>query len=162
MYPLLVFLHVVGVFGFLMAHGASASVAFALRRERDPERVRALLMLSATSYPVMYSSLWLLFILGIVLGFMGSWWGRAWIWTSLILLIAIVVIMSRLGANIYGEARKLSGLSYMVRGKIQPPSQPASAAEIEAALAQGNPILLTAIGFGGIVIIAALMMFKPF
>jgi hypothetical protein len=30
----LVYLHLVGIFGFLIAHGASASAAFALRHER--------------------------------------------------------------------------------------------------------------------------------
>jgi hypothetical protein len=162
MYPILVFLHVVGVFGFLMAHGVSAGVSFRLRSERSPEKVRVLLELSAASYPVMYGSLMLLFVLGIVLGFMGSWWGRAWIWVSLVGLIALVILMSHFGARIYGGARKLSGLPYMERGKPQPPIEPASAAEVEAALAQGNPMLLTIIGFGGIVVIAALMMFKPF
>jgi len=162
MYPGLVFLHVVGVFGFLMAHGISAGVAFTLRSERNLERVRGLLMLSAASYPVMYGSLALLTGVGIVLGFMGSWWGHAWIWVSLILLIAVAALMGRFGSRIYGEARKLCGLPYMERGKIQPPIEPAGTSEIAAVLAQGNPMLLTIIGFGGILIIAALMMFKPF
>jgi hypothetical protein len=50
MYNWLVFLHVVSALGFMMAHGVSVSVAFALRRERHPERVRALLGLSADTY----------------------------------------------------------------------------------------------------------------
>ena len=53
MYPWLVFVHLLGLFGFLLAHGASSSAAFALRRERNLERVRALLELSANSYGVM-------------------------------------------------------------------------------------------------------------
>ena len=36
MYPWLVLLHVLGVFGFLMAHGISSGVALELRREREP------------------------------------------------------------------------------------------------------------------------------
>ena len=162
MYPGLVFLHVVGVFGFLMAHGISAGVAYQLRRERNLEKIRALLELSSASYPVMYSSLGLLAVVGIVLGIMGSWWGRAWIWVSLILLIAVAALMGRFGSRIYGEARKLCGLPYMELGKSQPPIEPASSTAIDAALAQGNPMLLTVFGFGGIIIIAALMMFKPF
>ena len=110
----------------------------------------------------MYGSLLLLLVVGVILGFMGSWWGQAWIWVSLILLIAIVVLMARFGSSIYGGARKLAGLPYMERGKPQPPIEPASEAEINALLDQGNPNLLTAIGFGGIVIIAWLMMAKPF
>jgi hypothetical protein len=37
------------VFGFLLAHGSSAVVAFRLRREREPARVAALLDLSSSS-----------------------------------------------------------------------------------------------------------------
>ena len=162
MYQLLVLLHVVGVFGFLMAHGVSAGVAFRLRAERNLDKVRALLELSAASYPVMYGSLLLLLVLGIILGFMGSWWGRAWIWVSLVVFVAIFMVMGRFGSRVYGEARKLAGLPYFDRGKPHAPIEPASAAEVNAALAQGNPVLLTAIGFGGIAVIAWLMMFKPF
>ncbi len=157
------FLHVIGVFGFLMAHGVSAGVAFALRSERDLEHVRALLMLSAKSYPVMYGSLALLLLVGVVLGFMGNWWGRGWIWLSLILLVVIIGLMARFGSRFYGEARKAVGLPvYANRNKPQPVDKPAGAAEIDAALSKGNPVLLTVIGFGGIVVIAWLMMFKPF
>jgi len=41
----------------MLAHGASVSVAFALRRERNLERIRALLDLSSGSFNVMYLSL---------------------------------------------------------------------------------------------------------
>ena len=34
------FFHLVGLAGFLLAHGTSAGLAFALRREREPERSR--------------------------------------------------------------------------------------------------------------------------
>jgi MFS family permease len=162
MHPWLVFLHVIGVFGFLLAHGVSAGAAFALRRERNPERVRALLELSLNSYRVMYLSLYGLLLTGIIAGFTGNWWGRGWIWVSLILLIAIVVAMMILGAPIYDEARKAAGLPYRIKGKPQPPVKPASAAELGAQVAKGNPMLLTVIGFGGIAVIAWLMMFKPF
>jgi hypothetical protein len=46
--------------------------------------------------------------------------------------------------------------------KQHPPIEPASQAEIDAFLARGNPVLLTVIGYGGVAIIAWLMMFKPF
>ena len=73
MYPWLVFLHVLGVFGFLMAHGISAGAAFALRRERNLERVRALLDLSSSSLGILHSSIMILFLTRIVIGFMGRW-----------------------------------------------------------------------------------------
>ena len=162
MYPLLRFLHVLAVFGFLMAHGVSAGVSYQLRHERDLAKMRALLELSASIYPVMYGSLLLLLVLGVVLGFMGSWWGQAWIWIALILLIAMIVLMVRFGSRIYGGARKLAGLPYMEGGKTRPPIEPAGAEEINALLDKGNSNLLTALGFGGIAMIAWMMMFKPF
>lgn len=162
MYPWLVFLHVLGLFGFLIAHGASASASFALKRERNLERVRGILELSASSYGVMYISLLVLLVSGIIAGFMGRWWGHAWIWISLVLLIVIIVAMFGMGSRIYGGARKLAGLPYYEKGKTNPPVEPASDEEIDALLSRGNPVLLTAIGYGGIVIIAWLMMFKPF
>jgi hypothetical protein len=162
MYSWLVFLHLAGALGFMMAHGASASVAFALRRERNPERVRSLLELSADSYGVMYLSLLVLIVSGIMAGFVGQWWGRGWIWAALGVLIAIGAAMSMLGSRLYSGARKAAGLPYFESGKRHPPLEPAGAAEIEARLAKGNPLLLTAIGLGGLVIILWLMVFKPF
>ena len=43
LYHLVVFLHVIGLFGFLMAHGVSAGVYSALQHERNVERLRWLL-----------------------------------------------------------------------------------------------------------------------
>ena len=162
LYPILNFLHVLGVFSFLMAHGVSAGVAFALRRERNLERVRALLSLSGGSYGLMYLSLLVLLLTGIITGFLGKWWGQGWIWVALVLLIAIVVAMSVIGSRTYGAARKATGLPYFEGGKPHPPLETASQEQIDAILEKGQPHLLTAIGVGGIVIIAWLMMFKPF
>jgi hypothetical protein len=162
LYNWIVYVHVASALGFVMAHGVSASVAFALRRERTPERVRALLELSANSYGVMYLSLLLLSVSGLLAGFVGQWWGQGWIWASLGVLIAIGAAMSVLGSRLYSGARKAAGLPYFESGKRHPPLEPAGAAEIEARLAQGNPLLLTAIGLGGLLVIVWLMMFKPF
>ena len=38
MYSWIVFVHVLGVFGFLLAHGAAAVVAFRLRGEREDRK----------------------------------------------------------------------------------------------------------------------------
>lgn len=162
MYSWLVFLHIAGALGFMLAHGASASAAFALRHERRLERVQALLELSASSYGIMYLSLLVLLVSGIAAGFLGGWWGRGWIWASLGLLIAIGVAMSVWGSRVYGGARKAAGLPYFENGKRHPPREPAGAAEIEARLAMGHPLLLTAIGLGGLGVILWLMVFKPF
>ena len=52
MYPWINFLHIIGVFGFLMSHGVSAGVFLALRRERDSDRIRVLLELARGTYGV--------------------------------------------------------------------------------------------------------------
>lgn len=162
MYPWLVFLHVLGVFGFLIAHGVSASAAFALRRDRNLERVRALLDLSSSTLSILHSSIVILFLTGIIAGFMGRWWGRGWIWLSLGLLIAIYVYMSITASGFYSQVRKAVGLAYMQGFKSHPPDEPASVEEIDALLNRSRPVLLTMTGFGSLVVIAWLMMFKPF
>ena len=111
MYSWLVFLHILGVFGFLMAHGVSASVAITLRRERNPERIRSLLDLSSSSIGILHSSIFLLLLTGIINGFIGQWWGRGWIWVSLGLLIAVYVYMGIAASSFYGRVRKATGLA---------------------------------------------------
>jgi hypothetical protein len=162
MYNWVVYLHLLGIFGFLIAHGASASAAFALRQERNLDKVRALLELSGRSIGLTYISLLVILAAGIVAAFMGNWWGRGWIWVSLGLLVVIIAAMGAMGSRYYGEARKLAGLPYFAKGKVQPPLPAAGTDELYAVLGRANPMLLTVIGLGGFAIIAWLMRFKPF
>jgi hypothetical protein len=149
LYRIIVFLHVVSVFGFLLSHGASVSMAFALKRERDSQKIRALLSLSAASYPLMLSTLLASILFGIIAGFQGHWWRFGWIWTSIALLVVIFGLMYFLGSKVYGAAREAA-------------EQPASDEVLIAILEKSNPVLLTLIGYGGYAIIAWLMMVKPF
>lgn len=162
LYQLVVFLHVIFVLGYLLAHGVSAAVSFAIKKERDINRVRALLDLSAASYPWMYRALWGFLLFGVIAAFMGGWWGRGWVWVSLVLGIIIVVLMAVFGAGIYGEARKAVGIRYNVKGKWFPPEPAKSDDEVFAILAKANPTLLTVIGYGGFAVITWLMTAKPF
>lgn len=156
------FVHVLAVLGFLAAHGASVSVAFKVRGERDRERVRALLDLSRASLNVMYGSLGVLLLAGIVAGVMGGWFTRSlWIWASLALLIGIMVGMYYVGTSHFMALRRAAGLPYSIGSRLQPPMDPVSEAELGAVIAKGRPWALTALGFGGIAVIAFLMMFKP-
>lgn len=153
LYRIIVFLHVISVFGFLLSHGASVSMAFALKRERDLQKIRALLDLSSTSYPLMISTLLASIGFGIIAGFQGHWWKFGWIWTSITLLVVILALMYFLGSNVYGAARRAAGL---------PSEPPVMNEELLAILKKSNPVLLTIIGYGGYAIIAWLMMTKPF
>lgn len=74
MYRWVVFLHILGALVLFMAHGASAVMAFRLRREQNLDRMRALLELSAAALPVMWIGLLTLLVAGIVAGSMGGWW----------------------------------------------------------------------------------------
>jgi hypothetical protein len=158
----LLFVHLVGAFAFVLGHGASAMVAMRLREERDPERVRALLDLSSFSLSATYSGLVLLLIGGIAGGFAGGYWGRAWIWTALVLLVAITVAMYPLGSQHYAKVRRAVAMRTYQDKKDAPLPEPASAAELDTLLASSQPILLAAIGGGGLLIILYLMVFKPF
>jgi len=153
LYRFIVFLHVISVFGFLLSHGVSVSMAFTLKRERDSQKIRALLELSSASYPLMNLTLVASIVFGIIAGFQGHWWKFGWIWTSIVLLIIIIALMYFFGSRMYGAARKA----------VELPLEPSgSDEELFAILEKSNPVLLTLIGYGGYAIIAWLMMVKPF
>jgi hypothetical protein len=163
LYRLVVLLHVISVFGYLLAHGVSAAVSFALKKERDIHRVRALLDLSAASYPTMLWTLLAIVVFGLVATFLQLvWWKFGWIWVSILLLVVIVILMAIHGSAVFGEIRKAVGLPYMVKGKPFPAEPAKSDEEIHAALAKVNPTLLLVVGYGGFAVIAWLMIAKPF
>ncbi len=111
-------------------------------------------------FKVMALSLLVLLFSGIIAGFIGQWWGHAWIWASLILLIAVYGVMSLLGTRLLNEVRQGIGLPSAYG---QPPRpEPFSAEELDALLNRSQPTRLALLGFGGIGVIAWLMMFKPF
>lgn len=162
MYNIIIFLHVVGVFAFLLAHGASNAVAFALLKEQNMERVRALLMLSPSTFGMMYGGLLLILVTGIAGGFMLNWWGQGWIWASIVIFILIIVVMSVYAAPYYGNLRKAAGLPYMVRGKPQPAEPTLSDEELARLLESPHALYSALIGWVGLLVILGLMMFKPF
>jgi hypothetical protein len=62
----------------------------------------------------------------------------------------------------YTPIRKAVGLPYHHPEGDKPAGEPASQAEIEAAINASNPVLLGGISFALIAVILWLMMFKPF
>ena len=164
MYQWFVFAHVLGVFGFLLAHGTAAAVAFALPRQREVERVRVLLDLSRGATMVGDISLLVLLAAGITAGFMGNWWGQGWIWAALGLFILISVAMTLLGSRSINRIRQLVQAGNPSRSETISHSSLDTSAEKQLAvlLAATHPWLLAVIGGGGLVLILWLMMFKPF
>jgi len=159
-YPWLVFLHVISVLGFVMSHGISVGIYFSLHHERNADRIRLLLQNSSSSLGIMQFSLLLLLITGIITGFIGRWWGRGWIWLSIGILVVLFVAMEFLGVKMFNNIRLAVGLP-STRGQ-KPRAELASIEELGALLDHFQPFLLAGIGFGGLAVIAWLMMFKPF
>ncbi len=106
LYQFVVFLQVISVLGYLLAHGVSAAVSFALKKERDIARVRALLDLSAASYPSMLWTLFTIVVFELAAAFLNMvWWIFSWIWASIVLLVVIVVLMAIHGASVFEQRR---------------------------------------------------------
>ncbi len=162
MYRWVIFLHVLGVMSFMLAHGGTTVMTFQIQRERSLDRVRALLELSSYSWPMFALSLLLLLVGGVVGGFMGHWWGQGWIWTSLLILIGMSIYMGWSSRAHYHKLRKVIGLPYFEGSGDQPALEPASEPEILAVKASLRPVQLAVLGFGGTLVILWLMMFKPF
>ncbi|MGH2619915.1 MAG: hypothetical protein ACRDHG_05015 [Anaerolineales bacterium] len=162
MHKWLVFLHVLGVMGFMLAHGGTTAMTLLLKRQRDLDHMRELLDLSRHSGPVFGVALLVLLASGTAAGFTGRWWGDGWIWVSLAILIGVTAVMAWVSRAHYHRLRKVLGMPYFDGRRDQPALPPASEEEIYALQARLRPGLVGAVGFGGIVLIAWLMMYKPF
>ncbi len=163
MYQFWVFVHLAGVFGFLLAHGVSAAVALSLRRERDPQRVRALLELSSWTLSGFYVSFVVLLAGGITAGFLGHWWGQGWIWAALGVLLAMMGAMYGLASPYYTRLRQAVGLqTYDQRRRGGRPAAPTQTFELEPMQRSSRPLLIVVAGIGGLLVILWLMVYKPF
>ncbi len=162
LYPWIVFLHALGGFGFVLGHGASAIAAFTIREEREPQRVAALLDQSSRSLGVTYGSLGLLIVAGVIAGFAGAWWGSAWIWLAIGVLVVVLGAMGAIATPYYRKVRQAVGIRSPRDPADAPPPEPMPAAELAALLKDPQPIALGLIGVIGLALIIWLMIFKPF
>ncbi len=153
MYQAWKILHIIGVLGFVGAHGATVAAASRIRRERDPARIQALLGLSRSSRPVMYASLLLLVVSGIITGIQGGWWGQAWIWGSVGLLVVLIAAAFPLAVPHYLRVRR--AMDATLSGEGPPPE------ELDRLLRSSRPIWILVIETVGVVVIVYLMVVKP-
>lgn len=144
------FVHLLGAFGFVASHGATAAITFKLRREREPARVRALLDLSRSTRGVMHGSFALLLLGGIGAGFHGRWWSSGWIWASLGLLIVLFAAAFPLAVPYFKAIRQ--------EAEREPPDRQ----KLERLLGSTRGLWLAWVETLGIVVILYLMVFKPF
>lgn len=164
-YPWIVFLHVAGMLIFFLAHGTSMAVAFRLKQERDPARIRALLDLSSWSLGVLPSIAMIVGIVaGIWAGIAGGHFGRVWIWLAMVLLAAVAIYMTPGVASRLTPMREAAGtrqINPFSRKPQDAPPEP-NPAELERLIADWNPWPGAVIGLAGFLSIVWLMLFKPF
>lgn len=162
MYQFLVYLHVVSAFAFFMAHGASAAMAFQIKRETELERIKAIMDLSNLALPVAYFSLLALLLAGTGAGIMGNWFSRGWIWAAIVLLILMWFGMVAFGSRYFSPIRKALGLPYRDRGEEHAAGSSAPKAEILALIQDSKPFVMAGMYLIFILLMLWLMIYKPF
>lgn len=158
----ILFLHVLSAISFFLAHGASAAMAFQIRKETDFIRIRAMLDLSAAMFMVMIISFLAMGSSGLALPFLVKLWDKVWVWLSIGLMLFVIVWMGIFNEKGYKELRRLVGLPYMRGNKEFPAESPASAEEVATHPKKINLHALTIIGYAIPAFVLWLMVFKPF
>jgi len=149
-----VFIHIAGVFAFLLAHGASVSVLFRLRKERDREKIKQLLAFSGSTTKVFYVSMVVLLIGGIGGGLQQHWFKQKWIWEAIGLLVAVTILMLAMARPYYKRVAAAT--------ELRPSGVPrVSDEDLATRLRSSTPVVVAWVGFGGLLAILWLMIFKP-
>jgi hypothetical protein len=161
-YPWIVLLHIVGAFLFALSHGVALWMVYQLPREKERSRIAALLDLSQASIGTMYGGFLLLLIGGIWAGIAGNWFSRGWIWAALAVLVVIVVVMYAVAAPYFRNLRIAVGAGSQYGRKGEKLPDPLPDADVIAIAARSPVAILSAAGFGGLVVILWLMVVKPF
>lgn len=158
----LVFIHVLSVITFFLAHGTSAAMAFQLRKEKSIERIRAMLDLSSTTLMLLFVAFLVMGITGLIMVTLIKIWNQVWVWLSIVLMVYVFLHMAIRNEKTYYRLRKLVGLPYRLKNKDHPAEPPASEEEILAHIRKISVYELLAVGFGIPTFVLWLMVFKPF
>lgn len=148
------FIHLIGVVGFMAAHGTSMAATMMIRRMRDPQHIEGVLQLSATTVLAFYLSTLVLLIGGIGAGIRGRWFNQGWIWLSLGLLLAVGILMFPLARGYFRRIRTVIELMESGTAVTQE--------DFVRVLNSGNPLLTIGTGSVSILLIVYLMVLKPF
>ena len=158
----LIFLHILAALTFFLAHGASAAMAFKIRKETNLTRIGAMLDLSWSTMVLMGVSFLMMGLTGIILPFLIRIWNRGYIWASIVLMLFVFIYMAVFNETTYKQLRRLVGLPYMKGSKQMPAEPPSSPEEVAALLNKINVMPLVLVGYGIPAIVLWLMIFKPF
>ena len=160
--PWLLFLHILSALTFFLAHGTSVAMAFKIRSETNFDRIRAMLDLSVSTIRVIFISFLAMGLTGLTMPFILKLWGKGWIWTSIVLMVIVLVQMGLMNEKRYKILRKLVGLPYMQGNKEFPAEEPASLQDVQAHMKKLKLGELMVVGYVIPMIVLWLMVFKPF
>jgi plastocyanin len=149
-----VFAHLLGVFGFLAAHGVSMTAGFRLRKERDPAKVVDLVQLSSSSTRWFYASFLLLMASGAVAATVADLWSQLWVGASVVVLVVITGVMLSVGKPYY---RKVGVVARAKAGG----SKAVTDAQFDELLRSRRSEIVIGVGALGLAIILYLMVFQP-
>jgi hypothetical protein len=110
MYEAIVLIHVVAILVFAGAHLVSGVAIFQARSEGDRGRLTAVLGRSRQALMVAFIALLVSLIAGVVLAFLGEWWGRLWIWASIGLIVVVGGLMTPMAAIPMNQLRGALGM----------------------------------------------------
>jgi hypothetical protein len=160
--PTLTLIHVLAALVFVIAHAVSAVAMFQVRGQSDRAVLTATLNRSSKAQIVTYIALLVLLAAGVILGFVGSWWGSLWIWVSLVLFIGVGGAMTPFAAIPMNGVRAALGIQVRKPKPGEPPAASKSEEELAAVRAALRPELVLVIGLAGLIAIMWLMVTKPF
>jgi hypothetical protein len=158
----LIFLHVLAAITFFLAHGASAAMAFQVRKETDFARIRAMLDLSSTTFITMGIAFLVMGLTGLILPFLIHIWNKVYIWLSIVLMLFVFIYMAMFNETTYKQLRRLVGLPYMKGNKQLPAEPPSSLEEVATLLKKTSVTPLVIVGYVIPAFVLWLMVFKPF
>ncbi len=155
MYRFWVFVHLVGVAGFLVTHGVSMWAMFAVRSVGgDRERILEWCETSKRAVMPMYVSMGLLLLGGVAAGIDRSLFADGWLLGSLALLVVLTAVMSLVATPHMKRLRE--GCTRWSDGTYT-----LDDAGLRAALDGPATAITAAAGGIGLLVILYLMVFKP-
>ena len=150
-----VFLHLVGMAGFLATHGVSMVAVFQLRAaDGDRDGMLAICESSKRMNRPMYLFAMLLVLGGVAAGIEATSFDEVWLWGSLVILVATMAAMSFTATPYMKKVRE--GCTRWADGTYT-----LSDEELLAAVNGPMTVVITAIGGLALLIILYLMVFKP-
>ena len=155
MYRFWVFVHLVGVTGFLVTHGVSMWALFAVRAvDGDRDRILDWCETSKRTTMPMYISFGLLLLGGVAAGIDGALFADWWLLGSLLLLLVLTALMSVVATPHMKRLRE--GCTRWADGTYT-----MSDDELRGALEGPATTITVASGSISLLVILYLMVFKP-